>query len=585
MTDKILKSFDVWITAQGWKSKLRLRSVDNVSLEGISRLRDLIFELAIRGKLVPQNPNDEPAKVLVTKIFKEKERLVNAGKIKRQEPLSDIEKNEISFDLPAAWIWTKLGNISSNVHYGYTASANENNRDVRMLRITDIQNDSVDWDTVPGCDIDDKNVSDYLLENGDILIARTGGTIGKSYLVSNITLKSVFASYLIRVKKLDAMYPNYIKVFLGSKLYWDQLIKNSMGTGQPNVNGSALKNLTIPLPPLEEQQRIVAKVDELMALCDELEQQETNHLKSHQLLVETLLGTLIQAKDASEFQNAWATLAQHVDDLFITDDSIDQLKQTILQLAVMGKLVPQDPKDEPASLLLKTIENEKQGSVKGGNKKQKQLPALNDEEKFFNLPKDWVWCRFGVLGEFINGDRSANYPNKSEYVDNGIPWINTGHIEPDGTLSTVTMNYITQEKFDSLKSGKILPNDLVYCLRGATFGKTAFVSPYTQGAIASSLMIIRLSKYLNSRFVYYYLRSPFAKQQLERFDNGSAQPNLAANDVVLYSFPLPPLQTQSRIVAKVDELFALCNRLKRGISDSKKVAYQMAESILEQVDR
>jgi type I restriction enzyme S subunit len=134
-----------------------------------------------------------------------------------------------------------------------------------------------------------------------------------------------------------------------------------------------------------------------------------------------------------------------------------------------------------------------------------------------------------------------------------------------------------------LKSGKILPGDLVYCLRGATFGKTAFVTPYIEGAIASSLMIIRLSKHLNSRFVYYYLRSPFAKQQLERFDNGSAQPNLAANDVVLYSFPLPPIQMQDRIATKVDELFALCDRLKEKIVESQKVVNQIADSILEQV--
>jgi len=197
------------------------------------------------------------------------------------------------------------------------------------------------------------------------------------------------------------------------------------------------------------------------------------------------------------------------------------------------------------------------------------------------VPKGWEWLKFGELSLFINGDRSKNYPHTSEYLEEGIAWINTGHIEPTGRLSTIDMNFISREKFNSLRSGKIKKGDMVYCLRGATFGKTAFVEPYEEGAIASSLMIIRPFDTNLRNYIYLYLISPFAKQQLLRFDNGSAQPNLSANSVLHYSFPLPPLSEQYRIVSKVDELFTLCESLKEKILKSQNIKVLLSKTIVE----
>ena len=163
-----------------------------------------------------------------------------------------------------------------------------------------------------------------------------------------------------------------------------------------------------------------------------------------------------------------------------------------------------------------------------------------------------------------------------------MPWINTGHIESDGTLTKSSMNFITREKYDSLKSGKVEPGDLVYCLRGATFGKTAFITPYSEGAIASSLMIIRPFLKDFGEFIYKYLISPFGRSQIFRFDNGSAQPNLSANSVKLYAFPLPPLAEQHRIVAKVDELMALCDQLKASLATAQTTQFNLADSLVEQ---
>ncbi|MBW2737475.1 MAG: restriction endonuclease subunit S [Deltaproteobacteria bacterium] len=232
------------------------------------KMRKLFLQLAVQGKLVEQDPTDEPAGELLKRIKAEKKKLITEGKIKKQKLLPPITEEEIPYELPQGWEWVRLGELAVNIHYGFTASANNSVYDVRLLRITDIQNNKVNWDTVPGCEIRDTEIVKYALRDNDILIARTGGTIGKSFIVKKIPVKAVFASYLIRVIPWEILVAGYIKLFLESPMYWTQLFEKSMGTGQPNVNASSLKQLKITLPPLTEQKRIVAKVDQLMHLCD-----------------------------------------------------------------------------------------------------------------------------------------------------------------------------------------------------------------------------------------------------------------------------------------------------------------------------
>ena len=237
----------------------------------VAELRQTILQLAVMGRLIPQDPNDGPASELLKKIQAEKQRLIAEGKIRKSKAVPEIEDEELPFAIPAGWMWQRLQAISLDVHYGYTASADATVTDTKLLRITDIQNDSVDWESVPGCRIEDSEIGKYALQEGDVVIARTGGTIGKSYLVDSPPERALFASYLIRVIPAMPSEPRFLKLFLGSPLYWDQLREGSKGTGQPNVNATSLKGLALPLPPLAEQKRIVAKVDQLMALCNDLE--------------------------------------------------------------------------------------------------------------------------------------------------------------------------------------------------------------------------------------------------------------------------------------------------------------------------
>lgn len=233
-------------------------------------LKKSILQQAIQGKLIPQDPNDEPASVLFEKITKEKEKLVKEGKIKKQKPLPEITEDEIPFEIPESWKWVRWGNLSYSIQYGYNAPAKSEGR-IRMVRISDIQNGKVTWQTVPFCDIGDADIQTYQLKENDILFARTGGTVGKSFLVKKVPEKAIYAGYLIRTRyESTLLVPEYLKMFMESKLYWDQLHHGTIATAQPNCNGRILSKMIIPIPPLAEQKRIVNKLNELISQCERL---------------------------------------------------------------------------------------------------------------------------------------------------------------------------------------------------------------------------------------------------------------------------------------------------------------------------
>lgn len=228
-----------------------------------------ILQYAVQGKLVEQREEDGTAEDLYKQIQEEKKQLIKDGKIKKTKALPEIAEDEIPFDIPENWKWVRLGDVSKNIHYGYTASAQEKGN-CKLLRITDIQNNSVEWESVPFCNVKDKDFETYGLNNRDIMIARTGGTIGKTYIVDSLNDRAVFASYLIRVIPVENINEIFLKKFMESPLYWMQLKAGSMGTGQPNVNGTTLSKLLLPLPPLEEQKRIVEELDKILPYTNQL---------------------------------------------------------------------------------------------------------------------------------------------------------------------------------------------------------------------------------------------------------------------------------------------------------------------------
>ncbi|EGA07629.1 restriction endonuclease subunit S, partial [Salmonella enterica] len=576
----IVDHIDTWTTALQPRSSAGRGSSGKIDLYGIKKLRELILELAVRGKLVPQDPNDEPASELLKRIAAEKTELVKQGKIKKQKPLPEISEEEKPFELPVGWEWVTFSHLG---HFfgGKTPSKMKDEywggtipwvtpKDMKTNLIVDSE------DKVTPLAIEDGLTK---VSPGSILFVARSGILRRIFPVAITSIECTVNQDLKVLSPFLSEISYYIRLMMnGFERY---IVENLTKTGTTVESLLFDDFISHPfmIPPFAEQNRILSTVKKLMSLCDQLEQHSLTSLDAHQQLVETLLTTLTDSQNADALAENWARISEHFDTLFTTEASIDALKQTILQLAVMGKLVPQDPNDEPASELLKRIAQEKAQLVKDGKiKKQKPLPPISDKEKPFEVPEGWEWCKFGLISEFINGDRGSNYPNKNEYVVHGIPWINTGHIEKNGTLSITDMNFITEKKFNELRSGKIQSGDLVYCLRGATFGKTAFVKPYESGAIASSLMIIRPFIREMGEYIYNYLISPFGRSQIFRFDNGSAQPNLSANSVMLYAFACPPLQEQFRIHKKITELFHICDNLKLQTQSAQQTQLHLADA-------
>lgn len=232
-------------------------------------MRGAILQAAMQGKLTEQLESDSSVEELIDTILTEKQKLIDEHKIKQEKPLPTITPDEVPFDIPESWSWVRWGNLSNSIQYGYNAPAQTKGR-IRMVRISDIQNNEVNWSSVPFCEISESEIDTYRLNDNDILFARTGGTVGKSYLVTNMTEDAVYAGYLIRSNYNKRLCPQYLKYFMESPLYWLQLQNGTTTMAQPNCNGKTLGKMLIPIPPIEEQQRIVERLDALLPICDTL---------------------------------------------------------------------------------------------------------------------------------------------------------------------------------------------------------------------------------------------------------------------------------------------------------------------------
>ncbi|HIA0077207.1 TPA: restriction endonuclease subunit S [Salmonella enterica subsp. enterica] len=575
----IVDHIDTWTTALQTRSTAGRGSSGKIDLYGIKKLRELILELAVRGKLVPQDPNDEPASELLKRIAAEKAELVKQGKIKKQKPPPEISEEEKPFELPVGWEWVRLEDVTDNIHYGYTASADVTKK-VKLLRITDIQDDKVIWRNVPGCEIKDSDIEQYQLQPNDIVIARTGGTVGKSYLVDDLQYIAVFASYLIRLKYIKFTNANYTKIFLGSQLYWLQLYNGVTGTGQPNVNGNTLKKMFFPLPPSNEQNKICSRVQTLLNLCDQLEQHSLTSLDAHQQLVETLLTTLTDSQNAEELAENWAHISEHFGTLFTTEASIDALKQTILQLAVMGKLVPQDPNDEPASELLKRIAQEKAQLVKDGKiKKQKPLPPISDEEKPFELPEGWEWSLFEDVVDIQSGiTKGRNLANRKLI---SIPYLRVANVQRGYLdLSEVKEIDIPEEEKDKYH---VIKGDLLITEGGDwdTVGRTTVWCH--DWYIANQNHVFKgriIGQGIDPYWLETYMNSPYSR---DYFASASKQTtNLASiNKTQLRGCPvaIPPSSEAEKIMLKLNDFNELCEKLKLQIQSAQQTQLHLADAL------
>lgn len=571
MVDTIINSFDIWTNAQGIKSRTRIKSVDNISLEGIARLRDLILDLAVRGQLVPHDTNDEHASKFLERIIEEKTILLKQKNIKGSKILSNIKDEEKPFDLPKSWVFTRNKDIFHLKKGKKPKNLSEVKNKFPYLDIEALDRNNILRYT------DDDNCPMSTTE--DILVVCDGSRSGLVLEGQNGVIGSTLS--LIVTPKIIQFY---IKLIF--KQAFQRLNSSMKGAAIPHLDTRSLLTDVIGFPPLEEQKRIVAKVDELMALCDILEKDQSNNLKTHEVLVKTILETLTQAKDTNELQEAWERMSTHFDTLFCTEDSIEQLKQTILQLGVMGKLVKQEPNDEPASGLLKRIAAEKAKLIKEGKiKRQKPLPEITEYEQPFQLPESWEWVKFDYIAENCKSALKAgpfgSSLKKSMYVEKGYKIYGQEQvISGDENLGDY---YINQEKFDTLESCSIKPGDILISLVG-TIGKVLVLSEECQpGIINPRLVKLSLFEEVNRNYIRHMLAAPFVQNELDEKSHGGTMNILNLGLLRSLVFPLPPVSEQLRIVNKVENLFSICELLKNRIKNAQTIKGLLSKNIVEKI--
>ena len=482
------------------------------------KLRKSVLQSAIQGKLTEQLATDDKVEDLLQAIEEEKELLIKEKKIKKQKPLSEITEDEIPFAIPENWKWVRISDISNSVQYGVNTSAKSHGK-IRLVRISDIQNNEIIWENVPYCDEDESILDLYGLKNDDILFARTGGTVGKSVIAKNVLPNTVFAGYLIRLNYNRLINSSYLKYFMESNLYWKQITKGTTITAQPNCNGQTLFKMIIPLPPLAEQKRIVEKLDNVLANIDELKASE---------------------EKLSILQKNFP----------------DKLKKSILQSAIQGKLTEQLATDDNVEDLLQAIKEEKERLIKEKKiKKQKPLLEITEEEIPFEIPENWKWVR---LGEVMI-ERGQKKP------DENFSYIDIGSID-NKRNKLGECKILSPEKAPSRARKLVNIGDIIYSTVRPYLLNTCIIDRIInpKPIVSTGFAVITTNNIDINKYIFKVLLSPMFNDYANDRENAKGVAYPAINDTKLKMaiIPLPPLAEQKRIVEKLDKLLADIEELK-----------------------
>ena len=548
--------------------------------QSVPRMRELILQLAVRGKLVPQDSNDEPASELLKKITAEKARLIKEGKIKKQKPLDPIDQDELSYGLPGGWEWVRLGDTGFTQTGNTPPTNNPQNVGDHIPFITpgDIQHPQIDYNQ--------RGLSEIglsrgrLIPAGSVMMVCIGGSIGKA----NLTNSDVSCNQQINV--ITPYHPlngRWILISLWTP-YFQKIVIDKAGTGTlPILSKSKWERIPVGVPPLAEQRRIVAKVDQLMSLCDELEARQEERNQGRVRLNKTALHSLTEAQEPEAFITHWNRIHSHFDLLYDTPETVPDLRQAILQLAVRGKLVPQDPGDEPASELLKKIAAEKARLVaEGKTKKQKPLPPIDPDEVPYDLPGGWKWVRYGEVVLRSQTGPFGTQLHKRDYVNGGYPIVNPSNLR--NNKITPDPNKAVADSVRKRLPRYVLANGDVVLARRGEMGRAVKVTDQEDGWFCGTgSMFFRLPGDVDADFLVLLLTSSMCREYLMGTSVGMTMNNLS--DSILQAMPvvLPPLPEQQRIVAKVDQLMSLCDELKAKFGAAQAVQGRLLDAVVDQV--
>ncbi len=465
------------------------------------------------------------------------------------------------YELPEGWIWVTVGEISKNIHYGYTASALPEVTEVKLLRITDIQNNLVDWNSVPYCTIDDDKKHQYLLKEGDLLFARTGATVGKSYLIERKIPEAVFASYLIRIILGDEVIRKFIYNFFQSNGYWLQIHQGKLGIGQPNVNAQVLSKITLPLPPLAEQHRIVAKIEELFTELDA----GVELLKKLKAKLKRYRQAVLKAAVEGNLTKEWREANQgKLEPASMLRDRILKQRREKWEAEQLGKMKAQGkiPKDDSWKLKYKD-------------------PVAPDTSDLPELPDGWCWVSVDQISNLVT-DGDHNPPKRSERVPFGIPHLTAKNIN-NWKLSEEGCSYITQEDFERIRkryepqAGDVL----ITCV--GTLGRTAIVPDNYLFSADRNLAVIRLAENgMIQKFLLFNLNTTAAQKNIHNASGSTAQPHFYLADIRAFIVALAPIDEQSIIIEKTEYFLSVIDQLEKTIDSNLKRAEKLRQSILKQ---
>ena len=525
---------------------------------------------------------------MLKKIRAEKERLIAEGKIKKEKPLAAITEEEKPFELPVGWEWVRLNNLTpwGLIDGNWIESKDQDpSGSIRLIQLADIgdgffkdkSNKYINQETF-------ERLSCNQIVLGDVLIARLPNPIGRSCVFPGLSNKSITVVD-VAICRLSGIISNaYLVNAINSGFVRERIESFGKGATRFRVSTGNLKSLLLPLPPLAEQSRIVARVEELMRLCDALEEKGRLEHTQHQQLLQAMLDSLTQTQSAQDLARHWQRLAQHFDLVIDRPEAVDALEQTILQLAVRGLLVPQDPSDEPASELLKKIRAEKDRLIAEGKiKKDKPLPAIGEDEKPFELPVGWQMERLGNILNISSGITLGRKTAINDPVE--IPYLRVANVQRwKLELNSMKSIIVDESEIDKYK---LLQGDLLITEGGDwdKVGRTAIWNNdlpvcahqnhvFKARKVSSEWNVVWSELYLNSDIARKYFASS-AKQTT----------NLASINMTQLKncvFPVPPLAEQSRIVARVTELRALCQQLREKLTQARTTQTQLAQAWVEQ---
>lgn len=537
---------------------------------GIKKLRELILTLAMQGKLVEQDPNDQPASELLKEIQAEKARLVAEGKIKKSEALPPVKEEEKPFVIPKGWEWVRLGEMGfwrsgstpsrSNSSYFIGTIPWVKSGEVKQRFIKDTEEKISDEAF--------RKFSLPLIPKKSILIAMYGANIGE---VGVLEIDATTNQAVCSCTPYGTINSRFLLNFIESRK--DYYLGMSAGAAQPNISREKIINTPLPLPPLAEQKRIVEKIDELFLLCDELETLKKAKDAKRKDLHQSVITQMLEADTHESFERHFQFLTTHFHELYSVKVNVRELRKAVLQLAVMGKLVPQDQKDQPASELLKEIQAEKARLVAEGKvKKSETLPAVKDEEKPFQIPKGWEWVRLGEVGEMQTGT-TPETKDQSNY-GKFIPFIGPGDIK--NYKIEYNENGLSE---NGLEKGRLIKaNSIMIVCIGGSIGKVAL----NDRDVSCNQQINTITPYnlIFNRYIFYSVDSPYFQRIILDNAGGSATPIINKLKLSKITISLPPLAEQKRIVEKVDQLMALCDDLEERIEKAEEKRGEILEGMV-----